>query len=86
MIGRDEKGRFTKDCPTSFKQGYDPKGIAAELKLHPFVVKMTMQQCRHFTEEALLTALMEIGELNKGLRKGGRDFPLFEEILIKLLS
>lgn len=68
------------------KQGYDPKGIAAELKLHPFVVKMTMQQCRHFTEEALLTALMEIGELNKGLRKGGRDFPLFEEILIKLLS
>lgn len=68
------------------KQGYDPKGIAAELKLHPFVVKMTMQQCKRFTEEALLTALMEIGELNKGLRKGGRDFPLFEEILIKLLS
>ena len=25
MIGRDEKGRFTKDCPTSFKQGYDPR-------------------------------------------------------------
>jgi len=68
------------------KKGYDQKSIAGELKLHPFVVKMTMQQCKQFTEESLLTALMEIGELNKGLRKGGRDFALFEEILVKLLS
>lgn len=68
------------------KKGYDQKSIAAELKLHPFVVKMTLQQCKKFTEEALITALMEIGELNKGIRKGGRDFTLFEEILVKLLS
>ncbi|MDO4178704.1 MAG: DNA polymerase III subunit delta [Phascolarctobacterium sp.] len=68
------------------KQGYDQKNIAAELKLHPFVVKMTMQQCRKFSDEALLNALMAIGDLNKGLRKGGRDFELLEEILVKLLT
>lgn len=66
--------------------GYDQKSIAAELKLHPFVVKTTIQQCKNFTEEALLVALMEIGELNKGLRKGGRDFSLLEEILVKLMG
>lgn len=68
------------------KQGYDQKAIAAELKLHPYVVKMSMQQCKNYTEEALLKALMDVGELNKGLRKGGRDFPRFEEILVELMG
>lgn len=66
--------------------GYDQKTIASELNMHPFAVKMTAEQCKKFTENALLAALMEIGELNQGLRKGGRDFALFEEIIVKLLS
>lgn len=65
--------------------GYDQKNIAAELKLHPYGVKLKLEQCRRFTEEALQTAVIEIAELNTGLRQGGRDYPRLEEILVKLL-
>ena len=67
-------------------QGYGQKEIADELKIHPYVAKINMQQVKYFSLEQLLEALLEIGQLNKDLRKGGRDYARLEEILIKLIG
>lgn len=68
------------------RQGYDQKGIAAELKMHPYGVKMKLEQCRRFTEAELSEAVLAIAELNVQLRQGGRDYARLEEILIRLLG
>lgn len=68
------------------RQGYGPKEVAAELKLHPYASKKMQDQCRYFTESKLRTALLDIAQLNVDLRKGGRDYSRLEEILLQLLA
>ncbi|WP_405382452.1 DNA polymerase III subunit delta [Phascolarctobacterium sp.] len=68
------------------RQGYDQKGIAAELKLHPYVARKMQGQCRQFTEETLQQALLAISAMNTDIRKGGRDYARLEEIMVLLLG
>lgn len=65
--------------------GFDYKGIVAELKLNPYVAKNLQREVRGFTAQALTKALLELAQLNIGLRKGGRDYARLEEILLQLL-
>ena len=66
--------------------GFDYKGIVAELKLNPYVAKNLQRELRGFTAQALTKALLELAQLNIDLRKGGRDYTRLEEILLQLLS
>ena len=65
--------------------GFDYKGIVAELKLNPYVAKNLQREVRGFTAQALTKALLELAQLNIDLRKGGRDYARLEEILLQLL-
>ena len=65
--------------------GFDYKGIVAELKLNPYVAKNLQREVRGFTAQALTQALLELAQLNIDLRKGGRDYARLEEILLQLL-
>ena len=65
--------------------GFDYKGIVAELKLNPYVAKNLQRELRGFTAQALTKALLELAQLNIDLRKGGRDYTRLEEILLQLL-
>ena len=66
-------------------RGYDYKGIMAELKLNPYVAKNLQREVRGFNQKALTEALLELAQLNIDLRKGGREYPRLEEIMLKLL-
>ncbi len=68
------------------RQGYDQRGIAAELKLNPYVAKKLAAQCRRFSEASLRRAILQLAELNIELRNGGRDYARLEEILLTLLA
>ena len=67
-------------------RGYDYKGIIAEMKLNPYVAKNLQREVRGFTTQALTKALLDLAQLNIDLRRGGRDYPRLEEIMLTLLG
>ena len=67
-------------------QGYGQAQIASELKMAPFGVKKMIGQCCRFTADSITEAILAIAQLNIDLRKGGRQYPRLEEILVQLLS
>ena len=67
-------------------RGYDYKGIIAEMKLNPYVAKNLQREVRGFTTQYLTKALLDLAQLNIDLRRGGRDYPRLEEIMLILLS
>jgi DNA polymerase-3 subunit delta len=54
------------------ERGTPPKGIAAELKVPPFVARKLEEQGRAVSEEDLESALRSVLDLEQGL-KGGKD-------------
>ena len=68
------------------EKGFDYKGIVAELKLNPYVAKNLQREVRGFKTQALTKALLDLAQLNIDLRKGGRDYPRLEEIMLQLLA
>lgn len=44
------------------------------------------EQCRRFSEAKLRDALLELTQLNVDLRRGGREYSILEEILLRLLA
>ncbi len=67
-------------------QGKGAAQIQALTKQNPYSVKIVLQQCRYFSQQSLREALLEMAQLNIGLRQGGRGYERLEEILVKLLS
>ena len=59
--------------------------IAAQLHMHPYAVQLMLTACRNFTLAQLKKTLVALAELNMQLRKGGRQWPRLEEIILNLL-
>lgn len=67
-------------------QGCGPRQIAAELSMAPFIVNIVCRQAKKYEYEKLREAVIAISALNSGMRQGGRQYDLFEEILVRLMS
>ncbi len=69
------------------QQGYDAKRMGEALNMkYAFSVKKSLEQSKKFSVAALQQALLEMGQLNIDLRKGGRQYERLEEILVALLG
>lgn len=66
--------------------GAEKEQIAAQLHMHPYAVQLMQGACRNFTFNALKEALINLAQLNMELRKGGRQWPRLEEIIVQLLT
>ena len=68
------------------QQRYGQKEIMLQMNMKSsFMYNKLSQQCRRFETKALQKALLDIAELNAGLRSGGRQYDRLEEILTELL-
>lgn len=64
--------------------GYQQKNIADVLKIHPYRVKLAMQQCKQFSLDALGSTLDELVENEYKMKTGKMDKELlFELFLLK---
>ena len=69
------------------RQGLDQKAIMDAIGVkNPYAYKFLAQDSRRFKEERVRQALLDIADLNSGIRRGGRTYSRLEEILLQLLS
>ncbi|SDY50986.1 DNA polymerase III, delta subunit [Evansella caseinilytica] len=61
-------------------QGYGQKQIAANLKLHPYAVKLAMGQAKQFKDEELLDLLDQLADIDYNIKTGRMDKSLAVEI------
>ena len=65
--------------------GFGEREIAAELNLHPFSVKMALQQGKTFSQQTLSRVLAELAELDYRMKSGKTDkIYALERFLLKL--
>lgn len=68
-------------------KGYGQQQIAATVKVHPFRVKLALQQARLFKSEELAHILMELAEADYQMKTGKKDKQLLLELfLLKLFE
>ena len=69
------------------RQGLDQKAIMDAIGVkNPYAYKFLAQDSRRFSEERVRQALIDMADLNSGIRRGGRTYSRLEEILLQLLS
>ena len=67
--------------------GYGQQQIASTVKVHPFRVKLALQQARLFKTEELAMILMELAEADYEMKTGKKDKQLLLELfLLKLFN
>lgn len=67
-------------------QGYGQAQIAAELSIAPFIAGIVLRQAKKYEYSKLRSAVLDISALNIGMRQGGRQYELLEEILVRLMD
>ncbi|MCY8669781.1 DNA polymerase III subunit delta [Bacillus haynesii] len=69
------------------QQGYGQKQIASNLKVHPFRVKLAIDQARLFSEEELKSIIEHLAVMDYEMKTGKKDKQLLLELfLLKLLQ
>ncbi|MGW6106074.1 DNA polymerase III subunit delta, partial [Bacillus subtilis] len=69
------------------EQGYGQKQIASNLKVHPFRVKLAMDQARLFSEEELRSIIEQLAVMDYEMKTGKKDKQLLLELfLLQLLK
>ena len=69
------------------QQGYGQKQIATNLKVHPFRVKLAIDQARLFSEEELKSIIEHLAVMDYEMKTGKKDKQLLLELfLLKLLQ
>ncbi|MFJ5964803.1 DNA polymerase III subunit delta [Bacillus sp. NPDC093026] len=69
------------------QQGYGQKQIASNLKVHPFRVKLALDQARLFSEEELKQIVIELSTIDYEMKTGKKDKQLLLELfLLRLLG
>ncbi len=69
------------------QQGYGQKQIASNLKVHPFRVKLAIDQARLFSEEELKSIIEHLAVMDYEMKTGKKDKQLLLEMfLLKLLQ
>ena len=64
------------------KKGYSEKDIAATLKIHPYRVKLAIQNSRSYTSETLLKYLNDLADIDIGIKTGTLNKDLALELFI----
>ena len=65
-----------------FKKGYSEKDIASILKIHPYRVKLAIQNGRNYTSETLLKYLNDLANIDIGIKTGTLNNDLALELFI----
>ena len=64
------------------KKGYSEKDIASILKIHPYRVKLAIQNGRNYTSETLLKYLNDLANIDIGIKTGTLNKDLALELFI----
>ena len=64
------------------KKGYSEKDIASILKIHPYRVKLAIQNSRNYTSETLLKYLNNLANIDIGIKTGTLNKDLALELFI----
>lgn len=64
------------------KKGYSEKDIASILKIHPYRVKLAIQNSRNYTNEMLLKYLNDLADIDIGIKTGTINKDLALELFI----
>ena len=64
------------------KKGYSEKDIASTLKIHPYRVKLAIQNSRNYTSDILLKNLNNLAEIDIGIKTGTINKDLALELFI----
>lgn len=64
------------------KRGYSEKDIASTLKIHPYRVKLAIQNSRNYTKETLLKYLNDLADIDIGIKTGTLNKDLALELFI----
>ena len=64
------------------KKGYSEKDIASILKIHPYRVKLAIQNSRNYSSEALLKYLNNLADIDIGIKTGTLNKDLALELFI----
>lgn len=64
------------------KKGYSEKDIASILKIHPYRVKLAIQNSRNYTSETLLKHLNNLADIDIGIKTGNLNKDLALELFI----
>ena len=65
-----------------FKKGYSEKDIAETLKIHPYRVKLALQNGRNYTAKTLLKYLNNLADIDIGIKTGKLNKDLALELFI----
>lgn len=68
------------------EKGARQETITAQLKMHPYAVKVTMAHCNNFSLESLQKCMVALAQTAADSRQGGRTWSRLEEILIDLVA
>ncbi|MDA1474772.1 DNA polymerase III subunit delta [Bacillus changyiensis] len=69
------------------QQGYGQKQIASNLKVHPFRIKLALDQAKLFSEEELKNIIEQLAIMDYEMKTGKKDKQLLLELfLLKLLQ
>lgn len=69
------------------QQGYTQQQIASQLKLHPYVVKLSEAQARRYSEHQLIHIMNQLADLDYHMKTGQVDKVIgIEMFLLKLVS
>lgn len=63
-------------------QGYGQKQIASNIKIHPFRVKLALDQARLFSEQELIKISKDLAEMDYEMKTGKRDKQLILELFL----
>ncbi len=63
-------------------EGYSQKQIATQLKIHPYPIKIAVEQGKRFSEEELLDIINQIAELDYQIKTGQREKQFGLELLL----
>lgn len=64
------------------KKGYSEKDIASTLKIHPYRIKLAIQNGRNYTKETLLKYLNSLANIDIGIKTGTLNKDLALELFI----
>ncbi len=64
------------------KKGYSEKDIASTLKIHPYRIKLAIQNGRNYTKETLLKYLNSLADIDIGIKTGTLNKDLALELFI----
>ncbi|MGE6629237.1 DNA polymerase III subunit delta [Bacillus sp. NPDC077027] len=67
------------------QQGYGQKQIASNIKVHPFRVKLAMDQARLFSEEELKSIVKQLSTIDYEMKTGKKDKQLLLELFLMRL-